>query len=138
MCASRFFIFPDLHIVDVDCSDHYWLIRSFVVSAVEKNEYLAPKARKFLSGIVQRGLYSAGDLEVGFSFVADVLDVIASISRQAYRHMGALMKDAGFDKEEERLMRIVQRVRRSEELFSLVLWGEFSRAFFWMLTLQSH
>ena len=70
----------------------------------------------------QAGFCCPESFEKGFTAAAHFLDVATAKSNRAYYHMAIMLKSAGFDKEEERLIRIASKVKESKKLVQLTLW----------------
>jgi len=70
----------------------------------------------------QVGFCCPESFEKGFTAAAHFLDVAAEEYNRAYYHMAIMLKSAGFDKEEERVIRIASKVKESKKLVQLTLW----------------
>jgi len=96
--------------------DKWWLVRSFVMRILhgqdENSTARAPRA----------GFCSPESFEKGFTAAAHFLDVAASRYNRVYHHMAIMLKSAGLDKEEERVIRIASKVKESKKLVQLTLW----------------
>ena len=58
----------------------------------------------------------------GFTAAAHLLDVAAAKYDRAYHHMAIMLKSAGLDKEEQRVIRIASNVKESKKLVQPALW----------------
>ena len=70
----------------------------------------------------QVGFCRPESFEKGFTAAAHFLDVATAKYSRAYYHMAIMLKSAGLDKEEERVIRIASNMKESKKLVQLTLW----------------
>ena len=107
----------------LDCSfellhhdDKWWLVQSFVMRVLHgQDENSTAKAPEV-------GFCCPEGFEKGFTAAAHFLDVAATRYNRAYHLMAIMLKSAGFDKEEEMVIRIASKVKESKKLVQLTLW----------------
>ena len=96
------------------------LVDKLIGSALESKEADARLVAEFFARPASQRECSLDVFEAGFMPMAELLDDIAIDAPKAFEYMAIMLKGAGFDTDEERLKRIVEKAVDSDKLLQLV------------------
>ncbi|KAL4079170.1 hypothetical protein J3A83DRAFT_4207610 [Scleroderma citrinum] len=125
--AKEFFAVRNLEEADVYFTalteEHrFRLVDKLVASALESKEADARLVAEFFARPASQRECSPEAFEAGFIPMVELLEDIAIDAPKAFDYMAIMLKGAGFDKDEERLKRIVEKAMdSSDRLHRLVL-----------------
>ena len=110
----------DVYFTALAKEHRFRLVDKLVESALESKEADVRLVAEFFARPASQRECSLDVFEAGFVPLVGLLDVIAIGAPKAFEYMAIMLKGAGFDRSEERLTRIVEKVVDSDKLRQLV------------------
>ena len=110
----------DVYFTTLTEEHRFRLVDKLIGSALESKEADARLVAEFFARPASQRECSLDVFEAGFMPMAELLDDIAIDAPKAFEYMAIMLKGAGFDTDEERLKRIVEKAVDSDKLLQLV------------------
>ncbi|KAI9568879.1 armadillo-type protein [Boletus coccyginus] len=110
----------DVYFTNLPDEHRFHLVDRLVGSALESKEADAVLVSEFFAQAASKGQCTSEVFEAGFVSMTELLDDIAIDAPNAFKFMAIMLKGAGFDKDEERLVRLAGKSTDSDRLLQLV------------------
>jgi len=108
------------YFIDLPPEYHHRLVEELVSKAAASGETDGKLVAGAFARAAEKKLCSASDFEEGFLSVAEILDHIVADASEAIQNMATMMKGARLDKDEERRIRIAQKLMGGDKLLELL------------------